>query len=277
VQQLPSGSVQCGTTVLGVHPGAESAPATLITEFGESEAELVVAADGIRSVLRGFLFPRHAGPRYAGYTAWRTVLQRSENLAADAETFFETWGPNGRRFAVLPLGDDRLYCYATVTAEPGTRAPDEVARLRDLFGDWHQPIPRIIDALTPAQLLHDDVEELLEPLPAYHLGRVGLLGDAAHAMAPDLGQGGGMAIEDAVVLADALGPDDRHVVPALEHYTRQRRPRTTAVARRSRRAGRLYAAPYPAQLLGARLMGYLPGTTISRGLVPVVDWRPPDG
>lgn len=271
VRQLPDGSVQAGTTVLGVHPGAESAPATLFTEFGESEAELVVAADGIRSTLRGFLFPRHPGPRYAGYTAWRAVVPNPGRIG----TGFETWGTNGRRFAVLPLGADRLYCYATVTAEAGARARDEVGRLRELFGDWHEPIPDLLAHLTPENLLHDDVEELPEPLPALHRGRVALLGDAAHAMTPDLGQGGGMAIEDAVELAHALGDDGRHVLPALEDYTRRRLTRTTAVARKSRRAGRLYSAPYPVQVLAARLMGALPGATVSRGLAPVVDWRPP--
>lgn len=271
VDALPFGSVQCGTTVLGVHPGGETTPATLITEHGEEEAELVVAADGIRSLLRGFLFPRHPGPRYAGYTAWRMVVPRP----AGVDTGSETWGTGGRRFAVLPLGTDRLYCYATVAAEAGTREPDEVQRLRGLFGDWHDPIPAILQHLTAEQLLHNDVEELAEPLPALHRGRVALLGDAAHAMTPDLGQGGGMAIEDAVVLAGVLGDDGRHVVPALERYTRERLPRTTSVARRSRRAGRLYAAPYRAQVLGARLMGRLPGAVISRGLAPVVDWRPP--
>jgi 2-polyprenyl-6-methoxyphenol hydroxylase-like FAD-dependent oxidoreductase len=271
VAQLPFGTVQADTTVLGVHPGAESAPATLIHEFGESEAELVVAADGIRSVIRGFLYPQHPGPHYAGYTAWRMVVPAPPGI----ETGFETWGTNGRRFAVLPLRDDRLYCYATVTAEAGTRSPDEVGRLRELFGDWHEPIPRIIDSLTPDRLLHQDVEELLEPLPSYHRARVVLIGDAAHAMTPDLGQGGGMAIEDAVVLAEMLGDDDQHVLPALADFTQQRLPRTTTIARRSRRAGRIYSAPYRAQLLTARLMGHLPAGSIARGLAPIVDWRPP--
>jgi 2-polyprenyl-6-methoxyphenol hydroxylase-like FAD-dependent oxidoreductase len=83
-----------------------------------------------------------------------------------------------------------------------------------------------------------------------------------------------MAIEDAVVLAAVLG-SDRPVVAALHEFSAQRLPRTTSVARRSRRAGRIYSAPYPVQLLTARLMGRLPETTIARGLGPVVDWQPP--
>jgi 2-polyprenyl-6-methoxyphenol hydroxylase-like FAD-dependent oxidoreductase len=272
VQQLPFGAVQAATRVLGVHLGAEPVPATLITEHGESDADLVVAADGIRSVLRGFLYPQYSGPSYAGYRAWRMVLP-AEGLT-EVGTGFETWGTEGRRFTVLPLEEGRLYCYATASAAPGLRHDDERAELKRLFGDWHQPIPAIIDRLTAAELLPQDVEELLVPPPTFDRGRVALLGDAAHAMTPDLGQGGGMAIEDAVVLASLLG-DDRPVVAALHEYTRERLPRTTAVAKRSRRAGRMNSAPYGAQVLAARLMGRLPGGTVPRGLDTIVDWRPP--
>ena len=277
VEQLPFGAVQAATKVLGVHVGADadSAPATLIHQYGESEAELVVAADGIRSVLRTFLYPQYPGPSYAGYTAWRMVVPALENTAGTAEqTGFETWGTNGRRFAVLPLGEGRWYCYATSTADPGLLFDDEPAELARLFGDWHEPIPQIIAALKPDQVLHQDVEELATPLPSFDRGRVAMVGDAAHAMTPDLGQGGGMAIEDAVVLARLLG-EDRPVVPTLHEYTRQRLPRTTMVARRSRRAGRMYSAPYSAQVLAARLVGRLPAAALARGLGSIVDWRPP--
>jgi 2-polyprenyl-6-methoxyphenol hydroxylase-like FAD-dependent oxidoreductase len=85
-----------------------------------------------------------------------------------------------------------------------------------------------------------------------------------------------MAIEDAVVLARLLGAD-RPVVPSLHAYTRERLPRTLMVARRSRRAGRMYSAPYSAQILAARLVGRLPGPALARGLSSIVDWRPPPG
>jgi 2-polyprenyl-6-methoxyphenol hydroxylase-like FAD-dependent oxidoreductase len=269
VEQLPFGAVQAATTVLGVHIGADTAPATLITRHGELEGDLVVAADGIRSVLRGFLYPQHPGPSYAGYTAWRMVVPAPAGIT----TGFETWGTDGRRFAVLPLGDDRLYCFGTTNAEAGRRSEDEPAELDRLFGDWHDPIPGIIAGLKPDQLLHQDIEELATPLPSFNRGRVALLGDAAHAMTPDLGQGGGMAIEDAIVLADLLG-EDRPVVAALAEYTERRLPRTTSVARRSRRTGKLYSAPYGVQLLAARTMGRLPASLVVRGLTPTIDWRP---
>jgi 2-polyprenyl-6-methoxyphenol hydroxylase-like FAD-dependent oxidoreductase len=173
----------------------------------------------------------------------------------------------------VPLDGRRLYCYATATVPAGQHPHDVRADLNRRFGDWHAPIPQIIAALGPDQLLHQDVEELATPLPTFHRGRVALLGDAAHAITPDLGQGGGMAIEDAVVLASVL--EGQPVVPGLHEYTQQRLPRTTAVAKRSRRAGRMTTAPYGAQLLAVRLMGRLPTKTFTRTLNSTLNWQPP--
>ncbi|MGZ4659603.1 MAG: FAD-dependent monooxygenase [Blastococcus sp.] len=268
--QLPPGTVQTSTSVTGLDPGADDRPAILRTDRGEVEADLVVAADGIRSLLRSTLFPTHPGPRYAGYTAWRTVVSCRQEIPSGSET----WGRHGRRFAVLPLGADRSYCYATANAPAGVRADDEVAELTRLFGSWHDPIPQILASLATHQVLHQDVEALPAPLPAFHHGRAVLIGDAAHAMTPDLGQGGCMAVEDAVTVAMLLD-GAQPVTPALARFTELRLPRTTAVARRSRRAGRLFQAPYAVQGLAARAMGWLPDTVVARGLQPIVDWHPP--
>jgi 2-polyprenyl-6-methoxyphenol hydroxylase-like FAD-dependent oxidoreductase len=269
-EQLPAGSVHTSTTVTGVDVGAVDQPAVVRTDQGELDADVVVAADGIRSVLRGALSPNAAGPRYAGYTAWRLVVDSPSGIS----TGFETWGRDGQRFAVLPLRGERLYCYATAALPAGGRAADEAAELRARFGGWHDPIPQVLVAATAEQILRQDVEYLPDPPPRYHRGRAVLIGDAAHAMTPDLGQGGGMAIEDAVVLAWSLGQAEP--TAALERFTALRRARTAAVARRSYRAGRLYLAPYRLQLLAARAMGLLPAAVLARAVAPIVDWWPPD-
>jgi 2-polyprenyl-6-methoxyphenol hydroxylase-like FAD-dependent oxidoreductase len=268
VQALPFGAVQAGTSVLGVHIGADSVAATLITEHSELDADLVVGADGVHSVLRRFLYPQHPGPSYLGASAWQMVVPT--DVRTDG---FESLGPAGRRFTVLPLAPNRLYCHATAAIPIQAQRDDELAELARLFGDWHDPIPQILAGLTPATVLHHSVEHLLVPLPGYDRGRVALIGDAAHAMAPDLGQGGGLAIEDAVVLADLLG-EDRPVVPALHEFTAARQPRINEVVRRSRRAGRMNTVPYSAQLLAARLNG-TPRRTLRRDLASIVDWHPP--
>lgn len=282
VRALPFGVVQAATRVTGVHPGGDETPATLITEHGDGDADLIVAADGIRSALRGFLFPEHTPPGPAGYTAWRMVVPAPAELT-EQDTGFETWGSDGRRFAVLPLRDGRLYCFATA-AQHEPSPEDWLEELHRHFGGWHEPIPAILAGLGPEQLMHHTVEDLQPDLPAFHRGRVALIGDAAHAMTPDLGQGGGMAIEDAVVLGSLAG-DGRigeglvsvPIPAALEEFSRQRRPRTSMVARRSRRMGRLSSvAPYRAQLVAARMVNVLPGQPAARSLTSIVDWRPPE-
>ncbi len=136
----------------------------------------------------------------------------------------------------MPLTDGRVYWYAAATAPEGERSSDEMAEVRRRFGSWHAPIPALLAATTPAAVLRHDIYRL-PPLDTYVRGRVALLGDAAHAMAPNLGQGGNQALEDAVVLAAALStaPDVR---TALARYDAERRPRTQAVSRTATRMGR---------------------------------------
>jgi 2-polyprenyl-6-methoxyphenol hydroxylase-like FAD-dependent oxidoreductase len=110
----------------------------------------------------------------------------------------------------------------------------------------------------------------------YVRGRVALLGDAAHAMPPHLGQGAGMALEDAVVLAAELraGPD---MVSALARYDRARRQRTQAVARNARRVGRMGPQLESRFGIGLRnaVMRLMPAGAGLRELVRTADWTPP--
>ncbi|HEX6500208.1 MAG TPA: FAD-dependent monooxygenase [Micromonosporaceae bacterium] len=267
VDALPPGTVETGTTVTGL--ASPDGPVTLRTDRGDLGADLVVAADGIRSTLRAALFPDHPRPRYVGYQAWRMIVPAVD----DTTGAFETWGRGGARFAVVPMDADFWYCYATLVLPAGQADPDPAAELVARFGTWHAPIPEVLARIKPGSLLRQDVEELGTALPTMHAGRVAFVGDAAHAMTPDLGQGGCMAIEDAVVLGSTLR--DAPVPEALIRFTSSRLPRTTTVATRSRRTSRLYEAPYPVQILAARLMALLPDAVAVRGLDSIVGWRPP--
>jgi 2-polyprenyl-6-methoxyphenol hydroxylase-like FAD-dependent oxidoreductase len=269
---LPPGTVRYDQHVTDIVTGSPSEPAVVHTADGNAEADLLVIADGARSAFRSRLFPAAPPLQYAGYTAWRMIVPAPSTLQS-----FETWGSNGRRFAVLPLADGSCYCYATVTAPAGTRPDSDITELRRLFGNWHQPIPDILDAAANAVVLRNDISEL-GPLPAYHVNRAALLGDAAHAMTPELGQGACLAIEDAVVLAMSIDPKRPQDVAAdLTQYTKARLPRTTALSRRSHQTGKLHQLPLSIQYLAARLMGRLPAKAIARGLRPIVDWQPPGG
>ncbi|MFF4530091.1 FAD-dependent monooxygenase [Streptomyces sp. NPDC001407] len=273
--RLPEGAVRTGAPATLADPGGPGRPARVAAAEGELEAALVVGADGIRSAVRGTLFPHHPAPRFTGLTTWRMVVP------PPARPFpaHETWG-RGLLWGTVPLHDGRVYAYAQAKAPAGSRAPEgELAELRRLFGGWHHPVPGILAAADPAAVLRNDVHTSAAPLPAYHRGRVALLGDAAHPMTPHLGQGGCQAVEDAVVLAHLLGEADGDASRALPAYTRQRLPRTTDVVRRSARVGRLTAlssAPACALRDAAVAVVNRVGPRLAlRSLDGVADWRPP--
>ncbi|MFF4288484.1 FAD-dependent monooxygenase [Streptomyces sp. NPDC001633] len=288
--RLPASAVRTGATATLIDPGdprpggrparvriAEpdrGGPDRLSTDLS---ADLVVAADGIHSAVRRAVFPGHPAPRYAGFTAWRFVVPAPEGVGAVAH---ETWG-RGCGWGTVPLAGGRIYAYAMAAVPAGGRAvDDERAELLRRFGAWHQPVPALLDAVGPAEVLRNDVYSAAAAPPAFHHGRVALLGDAVHPMTPNLGQGGCQAVEDAVVLAHEAGPD-ADLGAALAAYTRQRLPRTMEVVRRAERIGRLTTwRSRPACALRAGLMAAtarLAPDLALRALDGIADWRPPAG
>ncbi|WP_329341586.1 FAD-dependent monooxygenase [Streptomyces sp. NBC_00663] len=264
---LPPDTVRISADAALVDSGDAHRPARVRTPDGEMAADLVVAADGVRSAVRRALFPDHPGAVYSGFTTWRVMIPVPGLEFAS----HETWG-RGRIWGTHPLKDGRIYAYAAAMTPAGQHAADdERAELLRRYGDWHDPIPAVLAAARPEDVLRHDVHHLADPLPAFHHGRVALLGDAAHAMPPTLGQGGNQAIEDAVVLA--------HHCADLAAYTASRLPRTTSIARQAVRIARL-------NMTSSRALAAVRNTSIAalsltgpalflRGFDGIADWRPP--
>ncbi|MGN5376563.1 FAD-dependent monooxygenase [Streptomyces lasalocidi] len=268
---LPAASLVIGSEVAGVE---QTGPGAVQVDCGATvlNADLVVAADGIGSNVRSRLFPDHPGPVHSGSTVLRAITEHAVDLRTDFEL---TWG-RGSEFGHIAFLDGRAEWHAVLSHPAGTRFADPLAEVRRRFHTWHDPIPALLDATRPAAVLHHDVSELRTPLPAYAVGRIALLGDAAHAMTPNLGQGACQALEDAVTLAAALGAEST-VETALARYDAERRPRSQAVARAARQAGRMgQQLSHPlAVTLRNTAMRLTPSRVATRMILRHHAWVPP--
>ncbi|AKN74432.1 FAD-dependent oxidoreductase [Streptomyces sp. PBH53] len=239
---------------------------------GVLDADLVVAADGVHSRLRGLLFPDHPGAVYGGSTVLRAVTEDPVEVRTDFEL---TWGA-GAEFGHIGFTDGRAEWHAVLNAPAGVRHTDPLGMLRGRFGAWHEPIPALLAATRPEAVLHHDIHELVTPLPSFAAGRVALLGDAAHAMTPHLGQGACQALEDAATLAAALAGEPT-VGAALTRYDAERRPRAQSVARAARQAGRMGQQLSHPLALALRNTGLrlAPSRATLRAILRHADWTPP--
>jgi 2-polyprenyl-6-methoxyphenol hydroxylase-like FAD-dependent oxidoreductase len=189
--------------------------------------DLVVGADGIFSSIRALTFGAKS-PAGAGHIAWRSVVPIRPAGLRDLTFFF------GDRcfFGLCPVGNGRTYGFGHV-AEP--RFHDELRgrlqRLRSRFAEFCEPVQECLAALESDEQIHCSTVEWVDQ-EEWHTGRVVLIGDAAHASSPMMGQGGGMAMEDAYVLAKCLGSADT-VQGALDAYVVRRRPRVKWVQQES--------------------------------------------
>lgn len=262
-------------TVHFAEPVDEAAGASTVA----AEADLVVAADGIRSTLRTG-WTKNPGTRYAGYFAFRAITTAPVPLGASGET----WGA-GRRFGVAPLADGRVYWFATFNGPRDNPPSTEPAHLRELFGGWHDPIPAVLGATAAEAISVLPIDELAGcPAPLWR-DKVVLVGDAAHAMTPDLGQGANLALEDAAVLTDLLAPYAARAKPAPESirralgsYDRHRSARVRAIWRRSRRVGGIgqWANPVAVRIRDG-VFAALPDGPANAASVKLQGWTPEVG
>lgn len=272
-RKVPDASLHLGRAVREAREETDGVVAVL-DDGEEVRGDVLIAADGLRSAVRRQLLG-DGEPTYAGYTSWRGVARGVPSVPREQVT--ETWGP-GRRFGVVPLGDDEVYWFATQNTAAGARETAEAQRaaLRAYFGRWHDPIPALLDATRDEDIVRTDIADRA-PTGSWVRGRVALLGDAAHPMTPNLGQGGCQAIEDAVVLA-ALLARRGDPVAALQRYEAARVARANAVVLESRRVGRVgqieHGLARAARDLALRMV---PAGLTRRGITRAMRFEPPPG
>jgi len=196
----------------------------------EVEHDAVIGADGIRSRIRTQLFGA-SDPLYRGYTVWRG-LARYEGTAITPGFNSESWG-KGMRFGILNTGHQKYTWYATANVSPhhldGPNGRKQ--ELQRLFAGWHEPIADFLEATNENEILKNGARDCA-PLKQWGAGLVTLLGDAAHPCTPNLGQGGCMALEDALVLAKCI-KGEMSLYEALRRYELRRSNRTRHIQQRS--------------------------------------------
>ncbi|MGV9385199.1 FAD-dependent monooxygenase [Nonomuraea sp. NPDC003707] len=264
---LPPGLVRTATPVERLEP--DPAGVSVISDGNPvARADAVVAADGIGSKLRAQLFPGHPGLRRTGRIDLRGMLPRPAGLATDLLASQLVDRRSGAMFGLFPVGEDRLYWF-TDSVLHGTPPDAYEARrqMLSLMADWHPLVTALIEATPADDIYVDPIARLAEPLPSYAAGRIAFLGDAAHAMPPDLGQGASQAFEDAAALTRHLtGAEPADVAERLLRYDAERRPSANRIMRAASRQSRLTSQTGLAAWLRDTLLRAVPSRLATRQL-----------
>jgi 2-polyprenyl-6-methoxyphenol hydroxylase-like FAD-dependent oxidoreductase len=225
--------IRLGTSVTAIEPGDVSRPASLkLSDGGTITCDVIAGADGIRSQIRTLLFGA-IEPAYTGFGVWRSMHRKPASI--DQKIMLMGVGT---RLGIMPISRDELYMFGT-TREPGKPHYPRDTWAREMlakFAAFKGPAEALLAEITePAQVFYTSVEEVQLPLPWSH-GRVILIGDAAHSSSPFMGQGGAMALEDAVILGEMIdGASD--IPEALTSFGQRRFARCKFVQDASRAVG----------------------------------------
>ncbi len=197
-----------------------------------AEGDLLIGADGFNSVVRKSIFGE-TPVRYSGQTCYRGIVDIS---ALQPSVLGEIQG-TGQRFGIAPINEKRVYWFAAMNAPQGEK--DNPANRREFLSEkykgWKFGIPEMIAANNNDRILRNDLIDR-QPLKTWTKGRITLLGDAAHPMLPNLGQGACTAIEDGFILARNIAKSGVNA-DALTRYEAERIGRTTRIVNQSRQFG----------------------------------------
>jgi FAD-dependent urate hydroxylase len=223
--------VSAGRTVTALDDETDRVVATF-DDGSRGGYDVVVGADGVRSWVRSAGLSGQ-DPRFLGQVSWRFVAHDAPDVPG-----WTVWLGRGATFLAVPLGGSRTYCFVAVDrrtpARPIAGGPDMLPRV---FGGFAEPVPAMIRARRPQPRAYfSPIEEVVQR--PWTRGRVVLVGDAAHAMSPNMAEGVGMAVEDGLVLAETIAAGR-----PLAAFEAGRRPRVEFVQAQTHRRDRARNLP----------------------------------
>lgn len=230
--------IHLGKKLTGIADDGRRVTATF-ADGATDTADMLIGADGARSIVRDYVQPEGAPPiarEYSGYTNFNGLVPVSETIGR--ATAWTTYVAEGKRAAVMPIAGDRFYFWFDIP-QPSGLAYDrgDLAPLREAFGDWAPGVQELLAAVDPAASLNRVEIWDITPFDTWTKGRVAILGDAAHNTSPDIGQGACSALEDAFALGIAFATNTLSVADTLRRYAAMRVERAGELVLRARKRG----------------------------------------
>lgn len=203
------------------------------TDGSTATGDMMIAADGARSVVREHVIGFQTDRRYAGYVNWNGLVDINEDIAPKDQ--WTTYVAEGKRVSVMPIADGRFYFFFDVPLPTGLEENRETvqADLKGYFKGWSTPVQILIDAIDPDTTNRIEIHDI-DPFDTLVKGKIALLGDSAHSTTPDIGQGGCSALEDAVVLGQCFAAS-QHIETALKSYEEKRHFRVKDLVLKARK------------------------------------------
>jgi 2-polyprenyl-6-methoxyphenol hydroxylase-like FAD-dependent oxidoreductase len=240
---LESGAdVRLGLTVSNLVQTADAVSATF-SDGSQRDYDLVIGADGINSLIRTMVFGADVRPQYTGQICWRYNLPRPREV----DSLWMFIGSRGKA-GFCPLSPELMYILLIEKPpedDPDRAPKDRLAeRFREHLAEFGGPVARVRDQITDDDAVVVRPVDTIVVAPPWHRGRVVLIGDAAHATSPHVGQGAAQAIEDGIVLVEELGREQT-VADALDAFMERRYERCKMVVEGSAQIGRWEMHPAP--------------------------------
>lgn len=266
--------IHLGSTATGIQDDGTTVTVTFADGTTDT-ADLVIGADGARSMVRDYVTGGGIERTYSGYTNFNGLVP--QDAAIGPATQWTTYVGDGKRCAVMPVAGDRFYFFVDIPQPAGLpydRA-EGIAPLREAFGEWAPGVQALLDSIDPDVSFNRVEIWDIDPFHTWAKGRVAILGDAAHNTAPDIGQGACSALEDTFALTIALSTNTISVEDSLRRYERSRTERAGELVSRARkRAHETHAFDPAATDAWYQSLRDTDGSDIIRGIIGNIEHSP---